>query len=234
MGAAGAQVPATPGQIRGDFPHSPEHRFRRRARADAGINRHRTTHRLARPAGRSSGPVTEAACWSHSRRRFFELADIAASKRRGKNAPPISPLALEAVKRIDVLFDIERGINGKSTGERLATRQELSAPVLADLKDWMQAERGKLSRHSSVAKAMDYMLRRWEMFARFLDDGRICLTNNAAERALRGIALGRKSWLFCGADRGGVPIRLLRIVERVRRLIWPLDRVTQRLWLASW
>ena len=80
-----------------------------------------------------------------------------------------------------MLFDIERGINGKSTGERLATRQELSAPVLADLKDWMQAERGKLSRHSSVAKAMDYMLRRWEMFARFLDDGRICLTNNAAE-----------------------------------------------------
>ena len=154
-------------------------------------------------AGRSPGPVTEAACWAHSRRKFFELADIAASKRRGKNAPPISPLALEAVKRIDVLFDIERGINGESAEQRLATRQELSAPVLADLKDWMEVERRKLSRHSPVAKAMDYMLRRWKMFARFLDDGRICLTNNAAERALRGIALGRKSWLFCGSDRGG-------------------------------
>ena len=131
-------------------------------------------------AGRSPGPVTEAACWSHSRRKFFELADIAASKRRGKNAPPISPLALEAVKRIDVLFDIERGINGKPTEQRLALRQELSAPVLADLEGWMQAERKKLSRHSPVAKAMDYMLRRWNGFARFLDDGRICLTNNAA------------------------------------------------------
>ena len=155
-------------------------------------------------AGRSPGPVTEAACWSHSRRKFFELADIAASKRRGKNAPPISPVALEAVKRIDLLFDIERGINGKPTEQRLAARQRLSAPVLADLKGWMQAERKKLSRHSPVAKAMDYMLRRWDRFARFLDDGRICLTNNAAERALRGIALGRKSWLFCGSDRGGV------------------------------
>ena len=101
-------------------------------------------------AGRSPGPVTEAACWSHSRRKFFELADIAASKRRGKNAPPISPVALEAVKRIDLLFDIERGINGKPTEQRLAARQQLSAPVLADLKGWMQAERKKLSRHSPV------------------------------------------------------------------------------------
>ena len=110
-------------------------------------------------AGRSPGPVTEAACWSHCRRKFFELADIVASKGRGKNAPPISPLALEAVKRIDVLFDIERGINGKAAEQRLAVRQELSAPVLADLKGWMQAERRKLPRHSPVAKAMDYMLR---------------------------------------------------------------------------
>ena len=67
----------------------------------------------------------------------------------------------------------------------------------------MKTERAKLSRHSPVAKAMDYMLRRWDRFARFLDDGRICLSNNAAERALRGIALGRRSWLFAGSDRGG-------------------------------
>ena len=131
-------------------------------------------------AGRQPGPIIGGACWAHSRRKFYELADIAASKRRGKTAPPISPLALEAVKRIDVLFDIERGIVGESAEQRLATRHELSAPVLVDLKDWMQVERRKLSRHSAVAKAMDYMLRRWELFARFLDDGRICLTNNAA------------------------------------------------------
>ena len=90
----------------------------------------------------------EAACWSHGRRKLFDLADIAASKRRGKNAPPISPLALEAVKRIDVLFDIEHGINGKPNEQRLALRQELSAPVLAEFKEWMQAERRELSRHS--------------------------------------------------------------------------------------
>ena len=78
--------------------------------------------------GRSPGPIAEAACWAHSRRKFFELADIAASARRGKDPPPISPLALEAVKRIDVLFDIERGINGETAEHRLAVRRELSAP----------------------------------------------------------------------------------------------------------
>ena len=180
-------------------------------------------------AGRSPGPVTEAACWSHSRRKFFALADIAASARRGKNAPSISPLALEAVKRIDVLFDIERGIVGDPAEHRLAAHKELSAPVLADLKDWMQAEPRKLSRHSPVAKAMDYMLRRWELFARFLDDGRICLTNNAAERALRGIALGRKSWLFAGSDRSGVrAAAMYTLIDTAK-----LNDIDPQAWLAD-
>ncbi len=117
--------------------------------------------------GRVPGPVTGIPCWAHGRRKFFELADIAASKGRGRNAPPISPLAMEAVKRIDVLFDIERSINGETAARRHAVRQELSAPVLAELETWMKAERAKLSRHSPVAKAMDYMLRRWDRFARF-------------------------------------------------------------------
>ena len=158
--------------------------------------------RLYEP-GRSPGPVTEALCWAHGRRKFYELADIAAGKGRGKRAPPISPLALEAVKRIDALFDIEREVNGQTAERRLAVRREKSAPLVADLEDWMRTERAGLSRHAAVAKAMDYMLMRWDGFARFLDDGRICITNNAAERALRGIALGRKSRLFCGSDRGG-------------------------------
>ncbi len=153
-------------------------------------------------ASRSPTPVTEALCWAHSRRKFFELADIAKSARRGKNAAPISPLALEAVKRIDALFDIEREVNGRPAKERLAVRQERSVAVLADLEDWMRTERARLSRHASVAKAMDYMLTRWDSFARFTTDGRICLTNNAAERAVRSLALGRKSWLFAGSDRG--------------------------------
>ena len=154
---------------------------------------------------RSSGPILPAACWAHGRRKLFELADIAEAARRkarGKTAV-VSPIALEAVKRIDSLFAIERTITGRSADERLAGRKELSASLIAELKDWMREQHAKLSRHDPVAKALNYMLTRWEAFTRFLDDGRICLTNNAAERALRGIALGRKAWLFCGSDRGG-------------------------------
>ena len=152
------------------------------------------------------GPILEAACWVHARRPFFVMADLAENARRkaqGKKPAAISPLALEAVRRIDALFEIERTINGQSAEQRRAVRQELSAPLVADLEAWMREQRAKLSRGNDVAKAMDYMLKRWTAFTRFLDDGRICLSNNAAERALRGIALGRKSWLFCGSDRGG-------------------------------
>ncbi len=151
---------------------------------------------------RSPEPVTPALCWAHARRQFFELADIAANARRGRKTTAISPLALEAVRRIDVLFDIERAITGLSAGERLRARQEQSASVVADLEAWLREERSRLSRSASVSKPIDYMLRRWDRFAGFLEDGRICLTNNAAERALRGFALGRKSWLFAGSERG--------------------------------
>ncbi len=155
---------------------------------------------------RSAGPILEAACWAHSRRKFFELADIAAAARRkarGKTPQVISPLALEAVQRIDALFAIERQINGLSVEERRVARQQRSAPLVADLETWMQEQRARLSPGHELAKAMTYMLKRWASFTRFLEDGRIRLSNNAAERALRGIALGRKSWLFAGSDRGG-------------------------------
>jgi hypothetical protein len=157
-------------------------------------------------ADRQPGPLVEAACWVHARRPFFQMADLAANARRraqGKTGAVISPLALEAVRRIDALFDIERSINGQSAERRRQVRQEVSAPLVADLERWLRAERTKLSRGNDLAKAMDYLLKRWPAFTRFLDDGRICLSNNAAERALRGIALGRRSWLFAGSDRGG-------------------------------
>src|SRR5881398_2076566 len=156
--------------------------------------------------GRTPGPILEAACWVHARRPFFVMADLAENARRraqGKKPAVISPLALEVVRRINALFEIERAINGQSADGRKAVRQELSAPLVADLEAWMREQRAKLSRRNDVAKAMDYMLKRWSAFTRFLDDGRICLSNNAAERGVRGIALGRKSWLFCGSDRGG-------------------------------
>ena len=154
-------------------------------------------------ADRLPAPITEALCWAHARRKFFELADLAASARRKGKAASISPLALEAVQRIDALFAIERDLNGLGAEKRLAARQDRSASVVAELERWMREQRAKLSRHADVAGAMDYMLKRWDAFTAFLGDGRICLTNNAAERALRGIALGRKSWLFAGSDRGG-------------------------------
>ena len=156
--------------------------------------------------GRAPGPITEAACWSHARRKFYVLADIEANARRkaqGKTSAVISPMALETVRRIDALFEIERSINGLGADQRKTVRQDRSAPLVASLQTWMREERARLSRHNDLAKAMDYILKRWDAFTRFLDDGRICLSNNAAERALRGIALGRKSWLFAGSDRGG-------------------------------
>jgi transposase len=157
-------------------------------------------------AGREPAPVTSALCWSHARRKFFELADVADAVRKGKAAHAISPVALKAVERIDAFFSIERDINGLSADARREARQELSHPLIEELHDWFRRERAQMSRHSPVAKAIDYMIEkdgRWEAFTRFLHDGRVCLTNNAAERALRGIALGRKAWLFAGSQRGG-------------------------------
>jgi transposase len=183
-------------------------------------------------ADRKPGPLVEAACWVHARRPFFILADVAANARRkaqGKTASPISPLALEAVRRIDALFDIERSINGQSVEQRRAVRQELSAPLVADLERWLREQRPKLSRGNDLAKAMDYMLKRWPAFTRFLDDGRICLSNNAAERALRGFALGRKAWLFAGSDRGGQ--RAAAIYSLI--VTAKLNNVDPQAWLAD-
>jgi hypothetical protein len=119
--------------------------------------------------------------------------------KRSTTATPISPLTLEAVRRID----IEREIAGRSGAHHLAVRTELSKPLVDALEGWLRTHRAAMSRHAPVAKVMDYMLTRWDSFTRFLCDGRICLTNNAAERALRGVALGRWSWMFAGSDRGG-------------------------------
>jgi transposase len=181
--------------------------------------------------GRSPGPLIEAMCWSHGRRKFFELADIAqAARARSKNNPlHLSPLALEAVRRIDPIFELERNLNGLPQAERLMLRQVHVRPLVDDLHSWMLVERARLSRHAPVAKAMDYMLTRWPAFARFLDDGKICLTNNAAERALRGIAVGRKNWTFCGSDRGGERAAAIYTLISTAKL----NDIDPRAWLAD-
>lgn len=179
-------------------------------------------------ATRHSGPITEAACWAHARRKFFVLADIAA-KARGTVPFVASPTARAAVRRIDAIFAVERAINGQSAEARRDRRQADLAPLVADLEAWLTAERARLSRHAAVAQAMDYMLKRWPAFTRFLADGRICLTNNAAERALRGIALGRKAWLFAGSERGGERAAALYTLIHTAKL----NAIDPQAWLAD-
>lgn len=167
---------------------------------------------------RKPGPITEAACWAHFRRKLFELAEVARA-----------PLAIEAVRRIDAVFDAERDIAGRSGAERLAVRQGSIAPLVSDLHAWLVETRARLSRHSPVARAIDYALKRWAAFSRFTGDGRICLTNNAAERALRGVALGRKAWLFAGSERGGTRAAMIYTLIATAKL----NDVDPRAWLAS-
>ena len=177
---------------------------------------------------RKGGAITEAGCWAHARRKLFELADIASKARKGKPST-ISPIAFEAVQKFDAIFALERSINGSSSEERLVARRKDIAPLVNDLIDWMTRERGKLSRHNEVAKAMDYMLKRIDVFTRFLHDGRICLSNNAAERELRGIALGRKSWLFAGSDRGGERAGVMLTLIQTAKL----NDIDPQAWLAD-
>ena len=181
------------------------------ADAYAGFNN------LYHPA-RTPGPIVETACWAHGRRKLFVLADVAKA-----------PLAVEAVRRIDAIFAVERNLNGLPAAQCLATRRVQVAPLVASLEAWMRGERGKLSRHADVAKAMDYMHKRWVAFTRFLADGRICLTNNAAERELRGVALGRRAWPFAGSDRGGERAAAMYSLIATAKL----NGVDPRAWLAD-
>ena len=169
-------------------------------------------------AGRKGGPIVEAACWAHGRRKFFELAELQKA-----------PLAIEAVRRIDALLAIEREINGRPPDERLAVRRARSRPLTDALADWLRGQRKKLSSRNPLAKAMDYTLKRWAAFTRFLDDGRVCMTNNAAERALRGVAVGRRNWTFCGSASGDHRAAVIyTLIETAK-----LNGVDPRAWLAD-
>jgi len=148
-------------------------------------------NRLYDPS-RKPGPIIEASCWAHARRKFFDLARISKA-----------PIAVDAVDRVDALFAIEREINGAAPHERRRVRNERSRPLVIALESWLREQRRKLSASNQVAKAIQYSLNRWTALTRFLDDGRLCMSNNAAERALRCVAVGRKNWTFAGSDRGG-------------------------------
>jgi transposase len=138
------------------------------------------------------GQVLEAACWAHARRKFIDLHELHKS-----------PLAAQAIERIGALYAIEQEIYGRSPNERRAVRQERSKPLLDAMKEWLELSHRPLSHKSEMAKAIRYALGRWEALARYCDDGRIAIDNNAAERALRCVAVGRKNYLFAGSDVGG-------------------------------
>ena len=154
----------------------------------------------------------------HARRKLYEIAAISKA-----------PIAAEAVRRIDELFAIERAINGKPAAERLAVREERTKPLVAELEAWLRAQHMRVSRKAEIGKAIAYTLNQWKALTRFLEDGRICMSNNAAERALRGVAVGRRNWTFAGSDRGGErAAAVYTLIETCK-----LNGVDPQAWLAD-
>jgi len=136
--------------------------------------------------------IQEAACWAHARRAFYEL-----------HQANQSPVAAEALERIGALYAIEAEIRGRPPNKRAAIRQARAGPLLESLREWLRHTLGRVSKKSELAKAVSYILTRWTAFTRYRDDGRLEIDNNAAERSLRAVAIGRKNYLFCGSDAGG-------------------------------
>ena len=136
--------------------------------------------------------IREAACWAHARRGFYDI-----------HQANQSPIATEALGRIGALYAIESEIRGRAPDARAATRQARAGPLLESLRDWLRETLARVSKKSELAKAIGYVLTRWTALTRYRDDGGIEIDNNAAERSLRTVALGRKNYLFCGSDAGG-------------------------------
>ncbi len=143
-------------------------------------------------AGLYEHGVTEAACWAHARRNFFDV-----------HAATQSPLALEALQRIAALYEIEAAIRGRPADARLAARTAQSAPLFNALRQWLEKTQARIPGKSELAKAIRYTLSRWQALTLVLRDGRACIDNNAAERSMRPMVLGRKNWLFAGSDADG-------------------------------
>ncbi|MBY0332880.1 MAG: IS66 family transposase [Acetobacteraceae bacterium] len=162
---------------------------------------------LTQPRGNRAAQITHVACMAHVRRKLFEVFE--ATK---------SDLAEEALRRIAALYAIEAEINGQPAEVRRAVRQARSKPVLDDLHDWLVTQRRRLSGKSTLGKAMQYALNRWDALARYLEDGRLSIDNNLSERLLRGIALTRKNFLFLGSDEGGRRAAIIYTVAETAKL----------------
>lgn len=186
---AGSQTPAavlfryTPDR-KGEHPKRHLSRFEGTLQADGYAGFHHLY---------GGGKIQEAACWAHVRRKFFDIHQANAS-----------PIAKQALDRIGALYVVEQYIRGKPAQERKAQRQSRAGPLLQELKEWFDQTVGTLSTKSELAKAIRYATSRWPALTRYRDDGNLEIDNNAAERSLRVVALGRKNFLFCGSDAGGV------------------------------
>jgi transposase len=140
-----------------------------------------------------NGDIVLAACWAHTRRKFYEVAEATGS-----------PVAVEALRRIGELYAVEARVRRQSSAHRLAERRSFSRPIVQALHTWLQAQLPRVAGRSTLAEAIRYALSRWEGLTRFLHDGRIEIDTNPVERAIRPVALGRKNHLFAGSDGGGV------------------------------
>lgn len=140
----------------------------------------------------ATGKVIEAGCWAHARRKFHDI-----------HTTSPTPITTHVLAQIAALYHIESSIRGSPAEERRRARQEHAKPILAALHDWLSSQREAISHKSVTADAINYVMNHWVALARYLEDGRIEIDNNAAERALRGVALGRKNYLFLGSDAGG-------------------------------
>ena len=165
-----------------------------------------------------SGTVTEVACLAHVRRKFFDI--------HNGNA---SPLALAALNRIGALYAIEEEARGLPPDIRRAIRQSRAGPLLDELKAWMEASLRRVSGKSELAGAIRYALTRWTQLTRYRDDGRLEIDNNAAERAIRGLVLGRKNWLFAGSDDGGERAAAIYTLTETAKL----NRLDPAAWLTD-
>jgi transposase len=150
--------------------------------------------------------IIEAACMAHVRRKFHDVVKLKSS-----------PVAEEALTRIGALYDIEDRIRGMSAPERRELRQQHARPILSGLKTWITDTLPTLPQKHKLAEAMRYALSRWDALAVYIDDGRVEIDNNIAERAIRPIGIGRKNWLFAGSDKGGERIaNILTIIETAK------------------
>jgi transposase len=189
---------------RGERPRDHLARFRGAIQADAFSGYEalaRSAERSAEGLGRGPPWLIHAACWAHARRKFYDVFEATRS-----------PIAEQALQRIGELYRIEAEIAGRPAEARLAARQDRAVPLLDDLRDWLTAQRRRLSSKNALARAIQYSLSRWEALTRYAGDGRLAIDNNVAERALRTIAITRKNFLFLGSEAGGERAAILYTV----------------------